>query len=77
MPAAIREAGAEYIYNVHLADSTRRLPGSAFTDFKSCFRVLKEIGYDKFCGLECGIDGDPMTALGENVQYLRRLWAEA
>lgn len=77
MPAAIREAGAEYIYNVHLADSTRRLPGSAFTDFKSCFRALKEIGYDRFCGLECGIDGDPMTALGENVQYLRRLWAEA
>jgi len=77
MPGAIREAGTEYIYNVHLADSTRRLPGSAFTDFTSCFRALKEIGYDKFCGLECGIDGDPMTALKENVAYLRKLWAEA
>jgi len=77
MPGSIREAGTEYIYNVHLADSTRRLPGTAFTDFKSCFRVLKEIGYDKFCGLECAVDGDPMTALAENAKYLRKLWAEA
>jgi sugar phosphate isomerase/epimerase len=77
MPGAIRKAGTEYIYNVHLADSTRRLPGTAHTDFRASFRALKEIGYDKFCGLECGIDGDPMTALKENAQYLRKLWAEA
>jgi sugar phosphate isomerase/epimerase len=77
MPAAIREAGRDYIYNVHLADSHRRLPGSGHTDFRSCFRALKEIGYDRFCGLECAIDGDPMTALAENAQYLRKLWAEA
>jgi sugar phosphate isomerase/epimerase len=74
---AIREAGTEYIYNVHIADSVRRLPGTGHTDFKPPFRALKEIGYDKFCGLECGIDGDPMTALAENVKYLRKLWAEA
>ena len=77
MPGAIRQAGAEYIYNVHLADSQRRLPGSGHTDFRSCFRALKEVGYDRFCGLECGIDGDPMTALAENARYLRKLWAEA
>jgi len=77
MPAAIRAAGAEFIYNVHLADSTRRLPGTAHTDFRACFRALKEIGYDRFCGLECGIDGDPVAALRENAAYLRRLWAEA
>jgi sugar phosphate isomerase/epimerase len=77
LAAAIREAGTEYIYNVHLADSVRRLPGSGHTDFTPPFRALKEIGYDKFCGLECAIDGDPMTALAENASYLRRLWAEA
>lgn len=77
MPAAIREAGTDYIYNVHLADSHRRLPGSGHTDFKACFRALKEIGYDRFCGLECAIDGDPMTALAENVRYIRALWSEA
>lgn len=77
LPAAIRETAVDYIYNVHLADSVRRLPGSGHTDFKSCFRALKEIGYDRFCGLECGIDGDPMTALRDCASYLRKLWAEA
>lgn len=77
LPAAIRATPVEYLHNVHLADSVRRLPGTGHTDFAACFRALKEIGYDKFCGLECGIDGDPMTALRENVQYLRKLWQEA
>ncbi len=77
MANAIREAGSEYIYNVHLADSLRRLPGSGHTDFTPCFRALKEIGYDRYCGLECGIDGDPMTALAENAAYLRKLWDAA
>lgn len=77
MPDAIREAGAEYIWNVHLADSHRRLPGSGHTDFKPCFRALKEIGYNKYCGLECAVDGDPLTSLKECGEYLQRLWNEA
>lgn len=77
LPAAIRETPLEYLVNVHLADSSRRLPGTGHTDFKACFRALKEIGYDGFCGLECGVDGDPMTALAESVRFLRRLWQEA
>lgn len=77
LAGSIREAGVEYIYNVHIADSVRRLPGTGHTDFKPSFRALKEIGYDKFCGIECGIDGDPLTALGESVKTLRKLWAEA
>lgn len=77
MPAAIRQAGTEYIWNVHLADSHRRLPGSGHTDFTPCFRALKEIEYDKYCGLECAVDGDPLTALKECGDYLRRLWNEA
>jgi sugar phosphate isomerase/epimerase len=77
IPAAIREAGSEFIYNVHLADSHRRLPGSGHTDFRAAFAALKAIGYDRYCGLECRIDGDPMTALRENVRYLRQMWEEA
>jgi len=77
LPAAIRQAGAEHIYNVHLADSVRRLPGTGHTDFRACFRALKEIGYSRFCGLECGIDGDPMTALSAAAAYLRREWGGA
>ncbi len=77
LPRSIREAGVDYIYNVHLADSVRRLPGTGHTDFKSCFRALKEIGYDRYCGLECAIDGDPMTALAETAAWARKTWAEA
>jgi sugar phosphate isomerase/epimerase len=75
MPRSIREAGPA-IANVHLADSQRQLPGSGHTDFASCFRALKEIGYDGFMGLECSIRGEPKAALGECVGYVRRLWAE-
>jgi sugar phosphate isomerase/epimerase len=77
LPAAIREAGAGYIWNVHLADSVRRLPGTGHTDFRACFRALKEIGYGHYCGLECGIDGEPLAALREAAEYLRREWAAA
>jgi sugar phosphate isomerase/epimerase len=77
LPAAIRETDVAYLYNVHLADSVRRLPATGHTDFKACFRALKEIGYDRYCGLECRVDGDPLTALSEAAGYLRRTWAEA
>src|SRR5438874_1937482 len=76
MPAAILEAGA-MIVNVHLADSQRQLPGSGHTDFAASFRALKEIGYDGFMGLECGIRGEPMAALREASAWLRRVYAEA
>jgi sugar phosphate isomerase/epimerase len=77
IPAAIRAAGSEFVYNVHLADSHRRLPGSGHTDFSAAFAALRDISYDRFCGLECGIDGDPMTSLRETVSFLRRTWEEA
>ena len=76
LPAAIRRAGKEYIKNVHLADSQRRLPGSGHTQFVPCFTALKEIGYDLYCGLECGVQGDPMVSLKETAQLLRRWWDE-
>jgi sugar phosphate isomerase/epimerase len=77
IPAAIRNGGSEFIYNVHLADSHRHLPGSGHTDFRAAFAALKAIGYERYCGLECRVDGDPMTALRETVGFLRRTWDEA
>ena len=76
MPAAIREAGPS-IVNVHLADSHRQLPGSGHMDFHSCFRALKEIGYDGYMGLECVIQGEPMGALRECVRWLRLVYDSA
>jgi len=67
---AIKEANS-FIYHIHLADSTRLLPGYGHTDFKSGFNALKEIGYDKYMALECGIPGKPEEDLPKCVKYLR------
>jgi len=74
--ASIREAG-EFIYNVHLADSNRQTPGRGHLDFLPGFRALKDIGYDKFCGIECGVPGDRMEELARTAKHLRELWEKA
>ncbi|GIV19884.1 MAG: xylose isomerase [Armatimonadota bacterium] len=70
IPAAIRSAKG-YLAHVHLADSTRLLPGYGHTDFRSGFAALKEIGFDRYMALECGIPGDPREELPKCAQYLR------
>lgn len=70
IPASIRAAG-DWIQHVHLADSTRLLPGYGHTDFRSGFAALKEIGFDKYMALECGIPGDPMIELPKCAEYLK------
>lgn len=73
MPGSIRAAG-DAIVNVHLADSHRQTPGRGHTDFAGCFAALKEIGYDYYCGLECGVPGDPMEELARTVTFLREAY---
>ena len=68
---SIRQAG-EYIYHIHLADSTRLLPGYGHTDFASGFAALKEIGFDKYMAMECGIPGKPEEELPKSAQYLKQ-----
>lgn len=71
---AIKEADS-FIYHIHLADSTRLLPGYGHIDFKSGFAALNEIGYDKYMGLECGVPGKPEKDLPKCVKYLRECGA--
>lgn len=40
------------LQNLHLADSNRQAPGEGHFDFRSLFRALDEIGYDKYCSYE-------------------------
>ena len=71
IPDSIRRAG-DAICHVHLADSTRKEPGSAHTDFRSGFQALKDVGYGGFMAFECGLTGDdPVKALRESVRYLK------
>ena len=68
---SIREAG-DYIKHVHLADSTRLLPGYGHTDFKSGFEALKEVGFEGYMALECGVPGDPFVELPKTVKYMKQ-----
>jgi len=65
------EKAGQAIHHIHLADSTRLLPGYGHTDFKSGFAALKRIGYDKYMALECGVPGDPEVELPKSVKYLK------
>ena len=67
---------APWIRHVHLGDSNRLAPGKGHTDWKSIFRALKEIGYDGYMVLECGLDpARRVEELGEIREYLTRLEA--
>ena len=72
MPAAIIGA-KEHLRHIHLADSTRLLPGYGHTDFSAGFAALKQIGYEWFMSLECGIPGKEEEDLPRCVEYLKGL----
>ncbi|KPJ64757.1 hypothetical protein AMK68_00635 [candidate division KD3-62 bacterium DG_56] len=69
--ASIRAAG-KHVAHVHLADSTRMLPGHGHTDFKSGFVALKDIGYQGYMAMECGVPGDPAVELPKSAEYLKQ-----
>ncbi len=75
IPAAIAAAGP-LIAHVHLADSTRRQPGSGSMDFVSGFRALRKIGFTGAMAFECGLTGPREEVLPASVAYLRRCLAE-
>jgi sugar phosphate isomerase/epimerase len=72
--ASIRTAGP-HIIHVHVADSNRLQPGRGHLDFRPGFAALKEVGYDGYLGIECGIEGPYEESLAESVALLRELWA--
>lgn len=62
-----------YIKEVHLGDNNRMLPGYGSLDWKSIIRAFKDIEYDGFLALECGIPGDPEKLLPECAEFLKKL----
>jgi sugar phosphate isomerase/epimerase len=72
--ASIRDAGP-FIRYVHVADSNRKQPGRGHLDFRPGFRALKDVGYDGYLGVECGLIGSAVEALGE-AAFLRKAWDE-
>ncbi|HID96213.1 MAG TPA: sugar phosphate isomerase/epimerase [Candidatus Latescibacteria bacterium] len=72
IPEAMIYAGT-LLAHVHLADSTRFLPGWGHTDFRAALDALKRMGYQKYMAFECGVPGDPEVLLPRTVRYLREL----
>lgn len=67
---SIRDCG-ETIGHVHLADSTRKEPGSGSIYYRAVFAALKEVGFDGYMAFECGLTGPAEEVLPRSVTYLR------
>jgi sugar phosphate isomerase/epimerase len=75
-PAALESVGP-YIGHVHLADNTRKEPGSGSIDFRAGFAALKRVGFDGYGALECSLTGPADDVLPRCVAYLRDCLASA
>ena len=76
IPTSLRAAG-EHVAYVHIADSNRKQPGRGHLDLRPGFAALKEVGYDGYLGVECGLVGEVEAALAEAAENTRRAWEEA
>jgi len=76
IPESLRAAG-DYVVYVHVADSNRMQPGRGHLDLRPGFAALKEIGYDGYLGVECGLIGPIEAALAEAAENVRRAWSAA
>ncbi|MCS7179911.1 MAG: sugar phosphate isomerase/epimerase [bacterium] len=69
---AIKKAG-KYIAHIHLADSNRILPGFGHTDFESGFKALKEIGFENYMILECGVPEPRRENLERTLKFMKEI----
>lgn len=66
---------ASYIKHIHLADSSRKLPGSGHTDYASIIKTFKEINFDGYLSFECGFPGmkGKITEVCESLALLKSM----
>jgi len=67
---SIRRCSGKLGY-LHVADNSRRYPGSGQIDFKRIFSVLEDIEYDGWITVECLPDPDGVTAARKAIDYLK------
>jgi sugar phosphate isomerase/epimerase len=78
-------SAGKYLHHIHLASRRRVLPGQDRVkepnkperSFVDGFRGLKRIGYQDYCSLECGCDGDPMVEIPKSFAFLKSEWGKA
>jgi len=70
-------AAGSYLHHVHLASTTRVLPGQDDRSYIEGFKGLKMIGYQDYCSLECGCKGKPEEEIPKAFAFLKEQWEEA
>lgn len=70
--AAVRRCAGKLGY-VHLADNSRRYPGSGQIDFSKILAALQEIGYNGYLSVECFPYPSSQEAAGAALRYLKDL----
>lgn len=73
LSASILDSGS-LIKHVHLGDNNRLLPGQGSLPWKSILSAFKQINYQGYMALECGINGDPMVELNKFASDFQKLW---
>jgi len=73
-PEAFRQAG-QYVGHVHMADNTRKQPGTGDIDWRAGLQALKDIGFAGYLAYECSLLGEPKAALKESVRFIRDIIA--
>lgn len=67
-----------WIAHIHLADTGRLNPGSGTGDmaydYPEFFGHLKAAGYTGLMSCECGVQGEPLTAMRHSLRFLRQQW---
>ena len=62
---------AHLVGHLHLADTTRRAPGSGHFDFKSFLNIFKEAGYNEFASIETIMNPSFEEVANDSSEYLR------
>jgi sugar phosphate isomerase/epimerase len=61
---------SDYVAHLHLADSTRRAPGSGFFDFKKFLKIFKRNQFDGFASIETIMKPSFEDVAKESALYL-------
>ncbi|MBI3505998.1 MAG: TIM barrel protein [Proteobacteria bacterium] len=72
-PEALRELGP-WLAHVQVSDTGRHNPGTGSYDFATLFGHLKAAGYRGLLSAECVAKGEPVAAMRESRDFVRRMW---
>ncbi|MFX0060116.1 MAG: sugar phosphate isomerase/epimerase family protein [Candidatus Hodarchaeota archaeon] len=61
---------AHHVGHIHLADTTRRAPGSGHFDFKTFLNIFKKSGYNEFVSIETIMNPSFEEVAKDSAEYL-------